>query len=102
VQLHPAVRVVASDWPVLGIWRRNSLPDAPKPEIRPETVLVTRPGFDPELTLLPAGAEAFLAALAQGETLGAAIESAGAAFDVGTTLPLLIGAGALAGLEETS
>jgi hypothetical protein len=102
VQLHPAVRVVASDWPVLGIWRRNSLPDAPKPEIRPETVLVTRPGFDPELTLLPAGAEAFLAALAQGDTLGAAIETAGPAFDVATTLPLLIGAGALAGLEETS
>jgi hypothetical protein len=101
VGLHPAVRIVASDWPILGIWRRNSVPDAPKPAMRAETVLLTRPGFDPELTLLPPGAEAFLAALARGETLAAAIEMAGAPFDIATTLPLLIGAGALAVLEET-
>jgi hypothetical protein len=102
LRLHPAVRVVVSDWPIHGIWRRNSVPDAPKPEVRPETVLVTRPDLDPEQTLLPEGAAAFLAALGGDATLGAAIEAAGETFDVTRTLPLLIAAGALAGLEETA
>ena len=102
LRLHPAVRVVASDWPILGIWRRNSVADAPKPEMRAETVLVTRPGFDTELALVPAGAAGFLAALDRGDALGAAIEAGGEDFDVTTTLPLLIAAGALAGLEETA
>jgi hypothetical protein len=102
LRLHPAVRVVASDWPIHGIWRRNSVAGAPKPEMRAETVLVTRPDLDPVQTLLPEGAAAFLAALAGGATLGAAIEAGGEAFDVTATLPLLIAAGALAEPEETA
>jgi hypothetical protein len=70
--------------------------------MRAETVLVTRPDLDPMQKLLPEGAAAFLAALEGGAALGAAIEAGGEAFDVTATLPLLIAAGALAGLEDTA
>lgn len=101
-RLHPAVRLVASPWPVHGIWARNMVPDAPKPAPGAETVLITRPGFDPVQTLLPDGAAHLVAALAAGATLGAAIEAAGAGFDPTDTLARLITAGAFAALEETA
>jgi hypothetical protein len=101
-RLHPAVRLVASPWPIHAIWARNMLPDAPKPAPGAETVLITRPDFDPVQTLLPDGADALVRALTEGATLGAAIEAGGADFDATDTLARLITAGAFAALEESA
>jgi hypothetical protein len=70
--LAPAVRVLASDWPIASIWMFNTSDDAPKPEMRPEDVLVARPAYDPAPHVLPQGGAAFLGALAQGRTLAEA------------------------------
>jgi hypothetical protein len=104
VILHPALRVVASPWPVHGIWARNMVEDAPKPAPGAETVLVTRPEFDPVQTRLPPGAHAFLSALGGGARFGDAIDTAAAAapgFDLAGTLPALLTAGAFTRLEDT-
>lgn len=104
-RLHPALRIIVSPYPIHGIWARNMIPDAPKPQIRAETVMVTRPGYDPVQTLLPAGADHLVAALAQGATLGDAIgiaQTAQADFDLSTTLGALLSAGAITGIETTS
>lgn len=105
VVLHPALRIVASAWPIHGIWARNMTPGAPKPAQGAETVLITRPAFDPVQTLAPAGAEAFVSALGAGAAFGDAIDTAGAdapGFDLSATLACLIGAGAFARLEDTA
>jgi len=101
IVLHPALRIVASRWPIHGIWARNRIDGAPKPAPGAETVLVTRPAFDPVQTLLPTGAAALLAALGSGDSLGDAIDAAGApGFDLSATLACLIGAGAFVRLED--
>jgi hypothetical protein len=104
VTLHPALRIVASPWPVHGIWARNMVEGAPKPAPRAETVLVTRPDFDPVQTLLPPGADSFLAALGAGLRFGDAIDVAGTeapGFDLAGTFSALLTAGAFTGLEDT-
>ena len=63
--LAPAVRLVRSDWPVLGIWRANTEPGAPRPGRAAEDVLVARPGFDPRPVGLGPGEAAFAAALSR-------------------------------------
>ncbi len=103
LRLAPAVRVISSPWPIFGIWRRNTEEDAPKPEIRPEDVLVARPEFDPFPVLLPPGGAAFVAALVEGLSVGAALD-AGAChegFDLGAVLSALIATGAITRIEET-
>lgn len=95
VTLAPALRVIRSRWPLYGIWRANTLADAPAPGRAAEDVLVTRPGFDPTADLLPAGGAAFIARLACGDSLAAATLAAGEAFDPGPTLGLLLRGGAL-------
>ena len=84
--LAPAVRIVASPYPIHAIWQftRN---EGPKPAPEAQTVLVTRPGYDPRLTLLAPEAPAFLAALAAGETLEAATPDG---FDITPTLTALL------------
>lgn len=103
VTLHPALRIVASPWPVHGIWARNMVEGAPKPASGAETVMVTRPGFDPVQTRLPPGADAFLAVLGGGARFGDAVDAAAAVpgFDLAATLPGLLTAGAFTGLEDT-
>lgn len=95
--LAPSVRLVASRWPVHAIWRFNAEPGAPKPVMAAEEVLVSRPGFDPVITPLPAGGVAFLAALGRGESLGAALGADGVPhdFDLDTALGRILPAGAL-------
>ncbi|MEO1678110.1 MAG: DNA-binding domain-containing protein [Pseudomonadota bacterium] len=70
-RLAPSVCLVASPWPIVSIWRYN-MEGGAKPEAQAEAALVTRPGFDPQITALSPEAYAFLAALAAGETLGTA------------------------------
>lgn len=97
ITLAPATRILRSDWPLFDIWRYNMQPDTPKPQPVAQDVLITRPEFDPQVHLLPAGAATWLEALATGQTLGAAVEAATAAhpeFDLTATLGLALGAAA--------
>lgn len=99
LRLAPALRLVASDYPVWSIWQANTNGGA-APDIRPETALVLRPDFDPVPHLLPPNAAAFVAALQTGKTVGLAIEDAGEGFDIAQTLGLLIGGGAIVEIDE--
>ncbi len=103
IGIAPAVRAVASPWPILGIWRRNTLPDAPKPAMRPEEVLIVRPGFDPDPVELPPGGAAFIQSLMAGNSVGAALDMPGtpAGFDLAATLSALISGAAITRLEVT-
>lgn len=96
--LAPAIRVLRSPWPVLSVYRYTMQPGSPKPQARPEDVLVSRPGFDPEPHPLPPGAAPFVAALRAGTPFGAALEAASAGFDLSATLSLLLSNGALSDL----
>ena len=89
----PATRVLPSAWPLFDIWRFNNEDGAPKPRAVAQDVLVTRPEFDPMPHALPPGGAAWLAALAEGQPLGAAHEiatQAEPAFDLEASLTLAL------------
>jgi len=101
MDLAPAMQIVQSNWPIHGIWRFNTEDDAPKPTPVAQDVLITRPEFDPLPHLLPAGGAAWVTALSQGETIGAALETALADtpdFDLAVSLALLLQGGAVISL----
>ncbi|QDC09053.1 DUF2063 domain-containing protein [Oceanicola sp. D3] len=89
--LAPSLRSVASPYPIHAIWLYTR-GEGPKPEAQAQTVLVTRPGFDPQLTPLPPAAGAFLAALLRGDTLEEATPDG---LDITSTLAALISGGAI-------
>lgn len=97
--LAPALRIVRSRWPIHAIWAANMRGAPPPQAAEPQDVLVTRPGFDPEPVLLPAGAASFLQALLAGQTFGEAFDQAGP-FDLTATLGLLLAGGAITGIRE--
>lgn len=98
VTLAPSLRLLPSVWPQLSI-RARALDDAaPAPPAVAEDVLILRPEFDPEAHLLPDGGARFVAALAAGRTLGAALDHAGEDFDLAAVLPLLLQGGAIVAL----
>lgn len=102
VTLAPAVEILRSDWPVFDIWRFNTEDDAPKPAHLAQDVLVTRPEFDPVPQLLPPGGAAWISAISQGQTIGAAMDSAQAEapdFDLSIPLTLLFSANAMISLK---
>jgi uncharacterized protein (UPF0276 family) len=94
VKIHPALSLVASDWPLLAL--RD--PDGRSVEDwRGQALLVTRRGAEVRLVALATGAAAFLSALLDGATAGqaaAAGERAETGFDFGQTLVALTKAGA--------
>ncbi len=95
-RLHPSLRLVASDWPLLAL--RDPLGSAID-DWRGETALVLRPRAEAHLIALTPGAAAFLSACGAGATLGEAAgagQSAEAGFDFGQTLVALTEAGAFA------
>ncbi len=100
--LAPAVRLIRSQWPVHGIWRANMVADAPAPTMQAEDVLVSRPEFDPIMSVLPPGGGIFVAALSDGAPLGTAhdIASDTPGFDLTAILGVLIGTAALTDLQE--
>jgi len=102
LRLSPTLRLIRSSHPVASIWRANAEANAPKPQMRAEDALITRPGFDPEVTLLPPGAAAFVGALLADEPLGSAVEAAEADdhnFDLTGALGLLIQGQAIIGTQ---
>ena len=96
----PALRLIQSDYPIVGIWRANSEASAPKPGTGPECALITRPGFDPRVNAVAPPAAPILAALLEGATLGAALEQAGDGFDLAALLGLLLTEGAVTSLSH--
>ncbi len=100
LRLAPALRLLRSDWPIHALWLANTRPDAPKPQMKPEDVLVVRPGYDPRPVLLGPGAAAFIAALHDGETLAAALEAAGEELDLAATLGQLLAGHAISRILE--
>uniref|UniRef100_UPI003B524635 HvfC/BufC N-terminal domain-containing protein n=1 Tax=Roseovarius indicus TaxID=540747 RepID=UPI003B524635 len=73
--LAPATQLIASRWPIHAIWAFN-MEDGPKPQPGPQTVLITRPDYDPQMTPVTPGAAAFITALQSGETLADAHDKA--------------------------
>ncbi|MCK7613096.1 DNA-binding domain-containing protein [Roseibium sediminicola] len=72
---HPAAWVLSSDWPVWDLLRVNRFEPGTDIVIdlaTPQSVLVSRPELDVELMMLRPGADVFLQALFNGETLGEA------------------------------
>ncbi len=96
--LAPSVILVRSNWPIHAIWRFNTEDGAPKPAPGAQDVIVTRPEFDPTCDLLPPGAATWVAALQDGARFGDALEAAqteAPAFDLTTSLALLLQGGAI-------
>lgn len=93
---HPALRVVRSRYPIYSIWRAN-LPDdsgriaALEPQFElaldrgGESVAIERPGMEVEVSEVAAAEAAWLEALAGGQSLGVALETA-LALDAGFDL----------------
>lgn len=99
----PAVAVVTSPWPIHGIWRSNTEAGAPPPGTGPEAVLITRPHFDPVLTVIGPAEVAFVLAIGDGAGLGDATQAAtgiDAGFDLTRTLGLLLAQGAVTTVKE--
>jgi hypothetical protein len=79
LRLHPSITLLTSRWPVDAIWRANQ-PDAGETAVNldagPVRLEVRRDGEDVVFRALPPGGFALRQALAGGDTLEAAIDSA--------------------------
>ncbi len=103
IQLAPTVHLIRSKWPAGAIYHANNGPDAPKPVMQPEDVLISRFEFDPVVTALPAGGARFIKALMQGENMGEAVKMAGMEtrdFDLTQVLGLLLSTGSITEIIE--
>lgn len=106
LDMHPALRLVRSSYPILTIWDANHAQGEVPVDLGqgPEDVLVVRPELRVELRALPPGGAAFIAKLAQGATLGAAAAKAGEAapeFSFEGNFVALLRCGAIAGYRLT-
>ncbi|WP_353616049.1 HvfC/BufC N-terminal domain-containing protein [Neptunicoccus cionae] len=91
--LAPAMQIIPSRYPVVGIWEYNMTPDAPQPPAEAQTALITRPALDLQMQLVSPAMAAFLGALHQGEPLDTAFDTASAqdsAFDLTAGIVLLL------------
>ena len=99
---HPATRLLRSDHPAASIWAGHQAVGefAPPRHWRDEQTLVTRPGGEVLLRILPPGGYEFARALQDGATIGEADEIARVDdFDPGEHLVGLIEAGAFSRLR---
>lgn len=105
---HPALRLINSDFPIHAIWALHQ----PGADLGAgvnlgsggEAVMVTRPGQDVVLTVLPADGLDFTRHLSMGMPLGdafAAAQHANEAFNPAQTISTLLGQGAFAGFTLT-
>ncbi len=95
----PATTIITSEYPIYSIYRANTVAGAPKAVMQPETVLITRPAFDPVQTLISPSSAACIQALMDEHPLGVAMSTAGNDLDLGATLGLLLGQGAVTSLN---
>jgi len=99
LRLAPATRVVASPYPIHAIWRANTEAGAPPAKGGAETVLVTRPDWDPWPRPIPPAAARMILALLAGLPFAAALEAAGAEIDLAATLTLLLDTKSITAIE---
>lgn len=102
LRLAPATRLVASRFPIHAIWRFNTDPAAPPVSGGAQSVLVTRPDWDPWPRLIAPDAARFIAALLAGENLGEAAEAAGENHDLAATLTLLLDTKSIIAVEVSA
>lgn len=95
-QMAPAVRMVRSDWPVAQI-RAYALGTGPAPDAAAQSVLITRPDYDPVLTVLDAPQADLVAALLAATPLATALDATPKA-DLAALVPLILGQDALTGV----
>ena len=98
----PATELISSQWPIFQIWQFN-MAAGPKPEMRAEDVLITRPEFDPQNIVLPRCGGIFVQALIQQKTFGDALTAASThnpEFDLSQTLAALLTGNAITGIKE--
>ena len=98
IMLAPALRLIRSDWPVHAIWAAN-MAGGPKPEMRPQAALVMRPGFDPVVICADQPMADFIDALLRGHPFAAALDAAGARFDLSAALTQLLEGRAMVGMS---
>ncbi len=102
---HASTRVVASDYPIVSIWRTNTHDVVVRkigPDPAAEAALVSRPALDVLVTPLPRGAARLIASLAEGSTLGTAAQDAtenDPELNLSDALALLFDAGAVIQVE---
>ena len=75
LSLHPSMRVVMSNYPILTIWENNNSDTQNPLPSGGQDVLVCRPKDTLQMRLLPKGGAAFLRALHQQKTLAQASEA---------------------------
>ena len=95
IRLAPAVQTITAEFPIHAIDRANTQNDAPKPVMQAEAVVITRPGFDPQIHPINAAGAACIAALQGGQPLGQAMALTDDTLDLGAVLGLLLGQGAV-------
>jgi hypothetical protein len=94
--LHPAVRILRSDYPIIEIWRTNldgSGTEAISLDQAGDDVLISRPAAEVEIRRMPAGAAAFIRAVQAGKPVVDAMRQGIAdntQFDLANTLIGLI------------
>lgn len=105
VTLHPSLRVVRSEFPMLALWQTNiagAVPTRVDLNAGGQEVLINRPGADVELWSLPPGGAAFIEALGEGLCLLDSMRRALVVddrFDLAVNLAGLVEAGALIRLD---
>ncbi|WP_380053297.1 DUF2063 domain-containing protein [Falsihalocynthiibacter sp. SS001] len=97
VSFAPTVHILQSRWPLHAIYLANTRPDAPAVTPGAQDVIVTRPDFDPQVSLLPRGGAAFISSLQNGARFSEAFDTAGATqgFDLSQVLGILFSGGAI-------
>lgn len=104
--LHPSLRLVRSDYPVVTIWELAARDGEDEPVRLPaegEDALVLRPALEVEVRRLPEGGAVFIQALQDGAQLPEAAVRASAVapgFDLVASLAGLMRSGAIAGASE--
>ncbi|MEO0381228.1 MAG: DNA-binding domain-containing protein [Pseudomonadota bacterium] len=93
------VELIPSRWPLVDIWRFNTIEGAAKPRAIAQSALITRAEFDPEPHALDEASATWLAEIMTGTTLAQAQEAAYEThpnFDLTAVLSLLLQHNAIA------
>ncbi len=102
--LHPSLALLKSSFPVVSVWQANlTTNDNMLGVWQPECALVARPYLDVEVRTIAAGTYAFIAALASGCMIGAAIEQAldqEPGLDLGEAFNVLVDGRIVIGVES--